>query len=58
MRLCFQFFGANKLCECSGGFLPGRGSAELNLKEKIEISQVKKRGRGILEMVEQQSEEA
>lgn len=42
--------------KCLGGspggvresFLPGGGRAELNLKEKTEISQVKKRGRGIL----------
>ena len=42
--------------KCLGGspggvresFLPGGGCAELSLKEKIEISQVKKRGRGIL----------
>lgn len=30
------------------GFLPEGGSAELNLKEQLESSQVEKRGRGIL----------
>lgn len=30
------------------GFLPGGGSAELSLKEKLESSQVEKRGRSVL----------
>lgn len=52
-------YWSDRACSCKApgrttsgvreGFLPSwRGSAELNLKEKLESSQVEKRGRGVL----------